>query len=120
MRFFYFVLKLVSVLARFAVAASPFLFLYFGGPDVDPKFVSDNHLYLLAPTWTAISLLVLFSRELLAGVQGRAAPVSAVGNPSAAEIDGGRHFDFMDPSTPEYQVFHYGGPLDRIHGDDPA
>lgn len=120
MRFFYFVLKLVSVFARFSVAASPFLFLYFAGPDVDPKFVSDNHLYLLAPAWAVVSLPVMFAREILSYEPNRAASAAAVCPPSAAEIDGGRHFDFMDPSTPEYQVFHYGGPLDRIHGDDPA
>lgn len=120
MRFFYFVLKLVSVLARFAVAASPFLFLYFAGPDVDPKFAGDNHLYLLAPAWAVVSLPVMFAREILADGQGHVASAGVDDHVPAAEIDNGRHFDFMNPGTAAYQAFHYGGPLDRIHGDDPA
>lgn len=119
MRFFYFVLTLVSVLARFAVAASPFLFLFFSGPDVDQKFVSDNYLHLWATVWTVVSVPVLFAREIWAAVPYRGTAAAAVDFAPAAEVDEGRHFDFMTPGTAEYQAFHYGDPLDRIHGDDP-
>ena len=113
MRFLNFFVSFFSVVVRLVVAASPFAFLYFHGDAVDFEFIKSHHLHLWAMVWFFVSMVVLFARSILAAVPLAGDP--GVRYTAAAEVDEGRHFDFMRPGTHEYNRFHYGDVLDDVN-----
>jgi hypothetical protein len=105
MRFVKFLLIMVLVLFRLAVVISPFVILYFYNTVAGRQFIKTNHLYLWSIVWSVVSFFVLFGRDIVASTMSE--PATLAGYVPEAELDEGRHLDFLTPGTAEYNVFHY-------------